>query len=507
MRLFGRRGSSVPDVQDAIRKEEKEAGAQLLRLKPFRSSLRILSAGNLTSLGRRSQKCDEFSEPRARTIIPLSREFRPSQESLSSNEMSPWNKNNLVQKFRRLRRRCSSFSGSNLFRSRPLEETTSGQEEDDGEDEEEDGRDSNTGHTHVFTSLKPNLNLRGRIHQLQKGLLKRRSLSVHDMPVFYVPSPLSPSGFQECFSDPEEDEDEDLKIYVPPPLFEDDQEDHTEEPPNHKGWDSGYVTDKDNTRSWSPGSNSDRGSDLGIGRSPVFEDECSSDLLEEISRCLANQNLSTRLSKVPEVVHSGGKYAGETVRTQLRTSIKPTKVAKAVPPPPPPRPNFRSRPPLSSGQFQRRSTRGRLEVTPDSRRRQEREVQHSRGKQPSPTHMDEDSKFCTLPRHFRSAVFTIQTVVFEKGPGQKSLGFSIVGGRDSPRGNMGIFVKTIFPTGQAAEGGKLKEGDEIFAVNGTATHGLSHQEAIRLFKEVKLGQVILHIGRRVPRRRRDDRGS
>jgi C-terminal processing protease CtpA/Prc len=49
----------------------------------------------------------------------------------------------------------------------------------------------------------------------------------------------------------------------------------------------------------------------------------------------------------------------------------------------------------------------------------------------------------------------------------------------------------------------LFTGDEILAVNGKALHGLSHNEAIGVFKEIRSGPVALHLGRRVTRKRRD----
>lgn len=117
---------------------------------------------------------------------------------------------------------------------------------------------------------------------------------------------------------------------------------------------------------------------------------------------------------------------------------------------------------------------------------------------------------CTLPRRPRhhqqqqqhrsshpTSPVDFQVVTFVKGPGRKALGFSIVGGRDSPRGALGIYVKSVFPGGQAAEaGGRLREGDELVMLNGEPFEGLSHAEAIAAFKRVKQGDVVLRIARR-----------
>ncbi|XP_022822469.1 uncharacterized protein LOC111353576 [Spodoptera litura] len=97
---------------------------------------------------------------------------------------------------------------------------------------------------------------------------------------------------------------------------------------------------------------------------------------------------------------------------------------------------------------------------------------------------------------------SLHKVEFWKGQGHKSLGFSIVGGTDSPKGQMGIFVKTVFPNGQAADKGTIFEGDEILSVNSVPTRGLSHAGAISLFKQVKEGKIELTLSRRrAPRSR------
>lgn len=107
------------------------------------------------------------------------------------------------------------------------------------------------------------------------------------------------------------------------------------------------------------------------------------------------------------------------------------------------------------------------------------------------------ANFCTLPRKPRAPTHTYHTITFEKGQGKKPLGFTIVGGRDSPRGPLGIFIKSILPQGQAVDDGRLKAGDEVLAVNGQACHELAHVEALALFKAVRNGAIELRICRRV----------
>ena len=57
-------------------------------------------------------------------------------------------------------------------------------------------------------------------------------------------------------------------------------------------------------------------------------------------------------------------------------------------------------------------------------------------------------------------------------------------------------MKTVLAEGQAADGGKLMEGDEILSVNGQTLTGLSHNEAISVFKRIRTGEVVLQIVRR-----------
>lgn len=45
-------------------------------------------------------------------------------------------------------------------------------------------------------------------------------------------------------------------------------------------------------------------------------------------------------------------------------------------------------------------------------------------------------------------------------------------------------------------------GDEILVVNGKSLQGMKHEEAIAVFKSIKMGDVQILIGRRMPKIRK-----
>uniref|UniRef100_A0A672TVI4 PDZ domain containing 2 n=1 Tax=Strigops habroptila TaxID=2489341 RepID=A0A672TVI4_STRHB len=84
----------------------------------------------------------------------------------------------------------------------------------------------------------------------------------------------------------------------------------------------------------------------------------------------------------------------------------------------------------------------------------------------------------------------ISNIVLMKGQG-KGLGFSIVGGQDSARGRMGIFVKTIFPNGAAAADGRLKEGTvERIELHVKDHSGILFQSSSRIQRKDGIGSKI-----------------
>ncbi|XP_067666650.1 inaD-like protein [Haliotis asinina] len=96
------------------------------------------------------------------------------------------------------------------------------------------------------------------------------------------------------------------------------------------------------------------------------------------------------------------------------------------------------------------------------------------------------------PDKYRSPRFgPEQILTVNKGAKGKGLGFSIVGGTDSPRGSMGIIVRRIFPNGVIAEDGRLREGDEIVELNGIPLQGLTHKDVLSKFRSLRKGLVRL----------------
>ena len=57
-------------------------------------------------------------------------------------------------------------------------------------------------------------------------------------------------------------------------------------------------------------------------------------------------------------------------------------------------------------------------------------------------------------------------------------------------------VRTCYASRRSIICDRLLSGDEILAVNGSILHGLSHDEAIAIFKSIRSGPVVLQVGRR-----------
>ena len=63
-------------------------------------------------------------------------------------------------------------------------------------------------------------------------------------------------------------------------------------------------------------------------------------------------------------------------------------------------------------------------------------------------------------------------------PDSPGLGISIVGGSGSPNGDLPVIIKRVLPKSLAEEDGRLKQGDELIAVNDTLLVGMSKDFAI-----------------------------
>ncbi|XP_035710408.1 multiple PDZ domain protein isoform X3 [Folsomia candida] len=80
-------------------------------------------------------------------------------------------------------------------------------------------------------------------------------------------------------------------------------------------------------------------------------------------------------------------------------------------------------------------------------------------------------------------------------PEGTSLGFSVVGLKSQEKGELGIFVQEIQPTGLVAKDGRLAEGDQILAIDGQPLDSaITHQQAIGILQQAR-GEVEIVVAR------------
>uniref|UniRef100_A0A674D8F9 PATJ crumbs cell polarity complex component n=1 Tax=Salmo trutta TaxID=8032 RepID=A0A674D8F9_SALTR len=73
-----------------------------------------------------------------------------------------------------------------------------------------------------------------------------------------------------------------------------------------------------------------------------------------------------------------------------------------------------------------------------------------------------------------------------------ALGISIAGGKDSPLGDIPIFLAMIQANGVAAKTHRLKVGDRIVSINSQSLEGLSHGDVVTMLKNA-YGSIILKV--------------
>lgn len=79
--------------------------------------------------------------------------------------------------------------------------------------------------------------------------------------------------------------------------------------------------------------------------------------------------------------------------------------------------------------------------------------------------------------------------------GTESLGFSLVGGVNSSKGNSPVYVRSVAPSGLVAQDGRLHPGDELLKINGTSVSNMAQDEVVKIIKNT-VGNVTLSINPR-----------
>ena len=76
--------------------------------------------------------------------------------------------------------------------------------------------------------------------------------------------------------------------------------------------------------------------------------------------------------------------------------------------------------------------------------------------------------------------------------GRGSLGFSIVGGANSSKGNSPIYIRSIAPKSIAALDGRLHSGDEVLKINGLSLANMSQSQVVQVIKNTT-GTITLTV--------------